>query len=175
MGNTKNIIKVEERLTDMFNFLPKMKNSKDEEFKPVFKYGDNFELLKFLTTINKGKDPYPLIWLVYPYVEMHTISKVNIQQLTFILAVQTNRSMLNDERMKVTYDKVLMPLCDNIRELFKQSNIIHISDEYKIIKFPNYSNDSNEGDSNQTVALWDAIKITFDCTINGNCLFPIKF
>jgi hypothetical protein len=140
------------------------------EFKPVFKYGDNKELLAFLKTKNKGEKPYPLIWLVYPYVEDHGRTNVSIEPISLVLAVRTNKSMLNEQRMEETYKKVLIPLYNNLREMFMQSNIAYVTDEYIVTKFPNYSNEESEGTQNQTVDLWDALKMTFNCTINANCL-----
>jgi len=167
---TEKTIIVEDRLTEMFSMLPPMNG-----FEVVFGCGDNKELQVFLKEKAADSDPYPLIWLVYPYVENHLRTKVELNKLTFILAVETNKSMLNKERIDETYKKILFPLLDNIKSLFTRANIMNVKDEYTIIKFPNYSGDDNDTLSSYTTANWDALKVTIDCTINNVCLRPITF
>ena len=53
-------------------------------------------------------------------------------------------------------------------------NIRNNSKEYKITKFPNYSEDAN-GEVNATTYIWDALKVSFDGYITSNCLKPIIF
>ena len=77
--------------------------------------------------------------------------------------------------MQETYSKVLLPLLDNIRMLFQRSNIINNSKEYKLTKFPNYSEVDISGEVNKTLYIWDALKISFDGYITSNCLKPVFF
>lgn len=167
------MIVVEDRLTEMFAYLPEMENSKGVSFKPTFMYGDQKHLLDFLRQ-NSGKSVYPIIWLLYPFKEDHTRSAVEFTGLSLVLAVETNSSMLNAQRMKETYAKVLIPLFDNIKKCFNNANISNSSDEYEIIKYPNYA-ETTAGTENEATYIWDALKVTFDGKLNSNCLRPIYF
>ena len=174
MGVTKNIIVVEDRLRAVFDTLPPMIVDL-VEYPIVFKYGDEKELMSFLKNTQGNDTPYPLIWLVYPYEEKHNRTHVSITDMSFVLAVETNEEMFNEERFETTYKDVLFPLYDNIRKLFNMANIITTNDTYKVIKFPNYSGEDGGSEEQKTVDIWDALKITFNCTINDWCLEPIEF
>lgn len=168
------LIIVENRLEEIFSYLPVMKNDKGVEFKPTFMYGDQKQLLDFLRQNSTGQSMYPLIWLVYPFNEKHNRSNVEIDSLPLVLAVETNSTMLNHQRIKETYTKVLIPLFDNIKHCFNSANIANISNEVQVVKFPNYSEDK-DGEANETTYIWDAMKVTFKGTLNSNCLKPIFF
>ena len=169
---TKKTIVIEERLAEMFEYLPAMKSAKAVAFKPVFMYGNELQLLDFLRQNSTGKSVYPLIWLLMPFEETHKRSSVDFSDLTLILAVETNKVMLNDQRLKETYKKVLMPLCDNIIHCFKTANISSITNKYTITKYPNYSKSS---EANKATYIWDALRISFSGYLNSNCLKPIYF
>jgi hypothetical protein len=180
MATIKKMILLEDALEAIFRYLPPMKYepSYTKSFKPTFSYGDKKDLNIFLKLKSKEQQhPYPLIWLEYPFLEIHKENKMEAKEVSLILAVQTNSSMQNNQRLKETYRKVLNPLFDNIRHCLKFANIVNISGEYKLRKFPNYSDDNSSGESNKTIAIWDAIKITFDIEIvdNVKCLREIKF
>lgn len=169
----ESMIVVEDRFTEMFEYLPSMKGPRELLFKPTFMYGDEKQLLDFLKQNKSGESKYPLIWLVYPYTEKHKRSLVSFSNLSLVLAVETNSVMLNPERMKQTYAKVLIPLFNNIKECFSKANIVSNLSEYDVVKFPNYSED--KGENNEATYVWDALKVTFDGSLNSNCLQPIKF
>jgi len=171
----KDTIIVEDRFGEIFEYLPLMKNSKNVEFKPVFMYGDNKQLIDFLKQNSKGISVYPLIWLVYPYSESHLRNRVELRGVTLVLAVETNSVMLNAQRMEETYKKILLPLFNNIKKSFMLANIVSMEDKYDIVKFPNYSDEKGDSEANKVPYVWDAIKITFDMNITGNCLKPIIF
>lgn len=178
MGHIR-LIKVEDRFQEMFNLLPSMAginaNSSDL-FDVTFGYGDNKQLNFFL---NERKDfvNYPLIWLLYPYKERHTRKYVELEKVSLILAVETITGLTNKERIDQTFTKILFPLFDNISELFMKSNTIHTGVYYDVIKYPNYGeiNQLRTKEESFSVDVWDALKVTFDCEINNNCLRPIKF
>lgn len=177
MKPTTEMIVVENRLSEILSYLPVMTNTNDDEFTVQFMYGDNKQLLDYLRQTKGKASSYPLIWLIYPMAEQHQRSKVLIESMQLVLAVETNGVMLNSERMKRTYEQVLIPLFNNLKKAFTQANIIDIKgyDEYLITKFPNYSDDSSNGEENQATYIWDALKVTFSCTLNANCLRPIMF
>lgn len=136
-------------------------------FQPIFKYGDNKELKAFLRVkAQANKKPYPLIWLVYPFVEEQKKNYVYIDKITLVLATNTNAQMLNDERLVKTYKGILIPLLEDMQKVFMKSNIIFVKDEsYKITKFPNYG----ENDQHEQTDIWDALKVTVDMQISNNC------
>lgn len=169
----KSMIIVENRFSEIFEYLPMIANAKGDLFKHTFMYGDQKQLLDFLKQNNTGLSNYPLIWLVYPYTEKHTRSNVSFSNLSLVLAVETNTAMLNEQRMKETYAKVLIPLFNNIKKCFNKANVANINDEYEIVKFPNYSDNGDE--ENAATYVWDALKVTFNGTLNSNCLQPIIF
>lgn len=170
----ESVIVVEDRLAEMFAYLPEMKNANDVPFTPTFMYGDQKQLLDFLRQNSKGDSKYPLIWLVYPFEEKHCRSEVEFKNMTLILAVETNSKMLNSQRLKETYAKVLMPLFDNIKICFNNANISNSSNEYFLTKYPNYSHNA-DATENEATYIWDALKVTFDGKLNSNCLRPIMF
>lgn len=170
MAVTTTMIIVEDRLKEIFDTLPPLKNSKGIDFKPVFKCGDNKELSTFLKLSKKTRDPYPLIWLISPYTEEHKRTHVLIENMSLILAVETNSSMLNNQRLEDTFKTVLIPLYDNIKTLFMKANTVNTDDTYIVTKFYNYSGDTNPTDKHEVTDIWDAMKITFEIQINSNCL-----
>lgn len=169
----KTTIIVEDRLRDNFNYLPSMIGPNGGSFQPVFKAGDHKELLAFFKQ-SQGNSNYPLVWLDMPYEEEHiNRGLVKIDRLNFILAVETNSQMLYAERIDTTFKNVLIPLLDNVIDLFRVSNVIAHDNNFIITKFGNYS-DEPQGEESGFTDIWDAIKLTVNITINNNCLREIK-
>lgn len=178
------MIVVENRFEEIFNLLPPMINPSDStntEYKPKYSFGDDKELMQYII-LNKSK-VYPLIWLVTPFQEEHKLKKVNLNSVSLILAVKSNGDFLNKQRFETTYKNVLFPFYDNVIEVLRKVNIVNLSEEIKITKFPNYSNEVKPGnreslkssEKHKTFDIWDAIKITINCSINGSCIKPVKF
>jgi hypothetical protein len=177
MSNTKNVIKVEERLAEMFKCLPESVSvNGNMRLTPIFGYGDKKELNAFLKIkhTDRTRTPYPLIWLLYPYGENHSKTNVTVNGLSLILATQTNASMGNVERMNKTFNKVLFPLLDNINKLFIRANITSYNEEFELTKYPNYS-DNESADEHAGIFIWDALKVDLDLTITDDCLKSIRF
>jgi len=174
MSVVNNTIIVENRMEEMLAYLPDMSVAPSLDLYPVrFEYGDQFAIMDFLKTQLGSETPYPLVWLMTPYIESHLKTKVQVKSMTLILAVETNADMLPKQRMKETFEKVLIPLLTNLKLLFMRANIINVSREYDIVKYYNYSGDEMTGLQSETGDIWDAIKFTFDCDINDVCLRPI--
>lgn len=180
------MIVIEDRFEEMFDILPLMSNansSTTNDFKVSFGVGDDKELMSYLIA-NKNKNVYPLIWLIQPYIEKHSKSKVELSNIQFILAVETNIQMLNKERLDSTFKNVLIPLYDNVIQLFTKSNIFNFDEYHDVLKKPNYYNEKLPGvreslkstEQNKTITPWDAIRITVSGTLNSNCFNKnIKF
>lgn len=173
MGVVHRTIIVENRFSEMFDYLPALLDADDNPHNIVFEFGDQKELLAFLKESEGQSEPYPLIWLQYPYEENHQKTRVEIKNMVLVFAVKTNVEMFNRERFETTFGEVLFPLLDNVKKLFRLANIIDTDNTYRMVKFPNYSA-TEEGDEQVVFDTWDALKITFDCTINNWCLTPIK-
>lgn len=176
MGVVKQIIVFEDVLEAIFSYLPRMKyNTGDlDDYPVVFGAGDKKALNVFLKTKLKGDRPYPLIWLLYPYEETHNRTNLSIDKTTLILAVPTNKSMQTKQRIDETYKKVLFPLYDNMVFALGQANIVNIAHEFKVVKYPNYSDEPSDEES-AGIFIWDALRVNFQITIQGTCLKPIIF
>lgn len=169
----KSTIVVEDRLRENLAFLPQFLGADANLYTATFKVGDQKELLAFFAENARGSI-YPLIWLDSPYEELHkNRSKVSIDGLTLILAVQTNSEMRYSERLEKTFKPVLFVMLDRILDIFTVSNTLEWDLTFKISKFGNYS-DQATGEEGKFTDIWDAVKLTLDCTINNNCLRDIK-
>ena len=160
----KQAIIVEDRFKEVLAKMPNFVNPDTEtSHKYHIKIGPDEEINAYL---KKAKQPYPLIWLTYPYLEKHLLKKVDVKNISFVIAVTGNTKTLLDDRFENNYKNRLMPMFSVFKHVIEKSNTINTNEEYGIIKFPNYS----KADKNSSIDIWDAIKITFDCTINNNCL-----
>jgi hypothetical protein len=173
MISQKTIV-LEDVLEKLFSYLPSMAmESGGQTFPVTFGYGDEVELNVFLTQ-REISDTYPLVWLLYPYKEKHTKINLEVENASFILAVETNMSMQNKERLKTTIGNILMPLFFNIRHALGSANIINTNNEYDLVKHPNYSS-SDSREESSGVFIWDALKVTTSFTVMDTCLKEIKF
>jgi hypothetical protein len=172
------MIVVEDRLKEVLELLPEMSYTVGSTtYKPIFRYGTKKDLKTFLSKAEAhGFNPYPLIWLLYPYVEKHmTRSKrVLITDLTLILAVNTSKAMANKARIDTTFKKVLFPLYDNVFNYFRKANTISVQESVEIIKFANYSGDLYDADADKLPDRWDALKTVWNLDVNDSCLRSIK-
>jgi hypothetical protein len=171
---------VEDRLKELFDTLPDI-TVDSVDYTPVFKYGDQKELMLFLST-TKGDTvkPYPLIWYVYPNAETDDGNDGEVAlTLSLVMAVNTNSKMLNDQRKDTTYATILEPLRNNVRTALKRGNIVNllITDGIKFTttKFPNYSGDDNNTEESELQDVWDAIKQVQNIEINSDCLRTILY
>ena len=167
---------IEDKLEAIFAYLPAMTYTiGGTTFNPVFRYGDQKELNVFIKSYeSESQTPYPLIWLLYPSKEMHHKNKVQLEDLTLILIVNTNDKMLNKERLDTTYRKVLLPLYENIFSAFQKAVNVNLLETIEVTKFPNYGDTESNSDSSFTVDLWDALKTVWKIEITRACLKTIK-
>jgi len=168
-------IVVEDRLKEIFDYLPDMVGADTNSYTPVFKAGDEHELLAFFNQ-SQGNTNYPLIWLELPFKEdhkNHNRQKLEVLNLSLILAVETNSSMVYSERLETTFKTILYPLLDNILDVMRVSNTLSYDGNFSITKFANYS-DAQIGIDGEFADIWDAIKLEVDVIINDDCLREIK-
>lgn len=158
------MIIVEERLEEIFDHIPEI-----EGFKPTFGFGTRKDLISFLKLRGSGSKPYPLIWLLTPYEEDHLNGSktVRSERMDFILAAQTNSTMINKDRLKKSFDKLLFPLCKRFKEVLRKASTISSSSDYKITKHYNFGSE----ELSEVTDIWDVIKIgVLDVTVNSKCL-----
>lgn len=174
MGVSTKAIIIEDVLDEVFSYLPEV-SFDGGNFPIVFDSGDEVALNGFLANREKS-DTYPLLWMLYPQIEDHLKTRVIVDNLSFILAVTTNNSMENRERIKTTFKEILMPVFYNIRLALQRASVVTVKGgalSFKIIKHPNYSS-TEARDSTGAVAIWDALKITVSLEIIEGCIKPIK-
>lgn len=171
MSVVKKLIIVEDKIEYVISKLPLFKNPKTEtEHKHFFKKGEEDEINAFL---KKTNNPYPLIWLTYPFEENHShdLRKVDVTNLTIVIAVNGNVTNFIEDRFENIYKNILLNIVENIIYFLNKSQNIKITNNYKLVKFPNYMkinrNASVEG--HRTIDVWDAVKFTFNCNINDKC------
>lgn len=171
------MIVVEDKLEEIFSYIPKMSYEVGGvEFNVVFGYGDKYELNQFLKD-NESNDnkPYPLIWMLYPYKELHKKKVVDLKDIVLILATNTNASMSNKDRIKTNFKRILIPLYDYVFTVLQRAVNISLLEEVEVIKFPNFSSDKLEDrEESFTIELWDALKTVWNFNINNSCLKDIK-
>ena len=167
MALVKKFIFIEDVLKAIFlNFSDSLSNGK--VYKPTFKTGDEKEVMKF---IKKNDNPYPLIILTHPLVEEHDTSKsiVDIDNLTLLIAVKPRNSLaFNEDSLEHSFRDVLTLVFEQMDHLFRQANTLNSDYKYTISKHFNYGNVDRT--KHKTIAVWDVLKVTFNCTINDNCL-----
>jgi hypothetical protein len=158
---------VEDKIKEVLTYLPLFINpSTATEHKHVFKMGVESEINAF---VKKAQGPYPLIWLAYPFQEEHSLKKVNVDNLTLIIAVKGNYENFLEDRFENVFKGVLYNIFDNIRYLLNKSQNTKVTSEYSLTKFPNYIKSDEGSEKNVAIDVWDAVKVSFNCTINDKC------
>ena len=175
------MIVLENRLKEIFDQLPNITVG-ENSFKPTFSYGDDKDLNLYIRTTLKGKSIYPLIWLVYPSSEEHNYTSTKLKSdIKLILAVKNkDTSLLNEQRYNTTFDRILLPLLENVLKAFKGTKIAAINEDsegylYRIKKFPNYGDQEANAISHKTIEPWDAIRLEFNLTVNNCKIDNINF
>jgi hypothetical protein len=169
------MIVVEDSLTEIIKYIPKVQINVSIASKAQFIWGDANELNRYIAS--KKSNSYPLIWLL-PSEDIYEGSKGQTvdKECTFIIATRETRTdLLNAERYRNSFKWVLNPLTANLIHGLSSSNITSRSgEEYQILKLPNYSDDQIK---NGTIDLWDAIslKINIRFTNNVENLKPIIY
>ena len=137
--------------------------------KPQFGWGDKLELNRYLE--NKKNDSYPLIWLLPTGENHHSDGDYCNKRLEIIIAtLEEDENLYNPERYNQSFKIVLNPVTEQVIKGLTDSRVTKIIEaKWDVFKHPNYSDD--DGKSNGTIALWDALKITFnEVEFNNNCL-----
>jgi len=166
------MIVVEESLKELFNLIPDIQLNSSVTRKPIFSWGKQEELNRWVETYKS--DTYPLIWLL-PEVDTHNVlSDQATRRVILILAtLETRKDLFNQQRWQGSYKSILNPLTDYVIQALQNSSITNIvnSNEIQVFKEPNYSNREENGCIDQ----WDALRIECEVVFYNNCLTDIKW
>lgn len=170
---TKQTIVLEDKCEAVLSYLKPILTPSGE-YTHTFMCGNEKQLEDFMQQNKNGKSIYPLIWLLSPYKEEHFNNRVEFENLQIVLAVETNSTMLNDERLLTTYSTVLMPLFNDFKRVFTRANNFNINKNIGFAKYYNYSNKDNDGEAHKTSYIWDAIRVSLTGYVTPNCLRKIS-
>lgn len=168
----KETIVLEDKFEDVLFYLEPITTSSGV-YKHTFMCGTEKQLEDFMAQCKASKSIYPLIWLLSPYNEVHFKNRAEFENLQLVLAVETNTTMLNDERLKTTYSSVLMPLFHDFKRVITKANNFNVKDDFGFVKYYNYSNDNGTGEKHKTSYIWDAVKVSISGYVTPNCLRKI--
>lgn len=162
------MIVIESRLNEIFNQLPEI-----DGFKPVYKWGDEFHLIKQLQLYSDAnRSIYPLIYQTSKGSKQNKYTKEATTSLELVLACRnTEVSLTNEQRWEMSYKNILYPVVENIVNSIILSGIATFNGEYDIEEFPNYGN----GRLTETKDIWDALTLKCSITLNANCVKQINY
>jgi len=168
------MIVVETRLQEVLSGLPVIEidyKGTPTPFPHRFDWGSQEDLNIFL---QQEKKIYPLIWLETGFTENHNRNdgSVSVSISLKIATYGLDNTLLNQQRLNLTFKEVLIPMLDNIRKTFERSNIVQIEgDDWEIEKFYNYGT----GSKTETTDWWDAIRFDIDLIITNDCIVPVNY
>jgi len=156
-------------IRDIVKQIPDVVINLERTQKPQFGWGDKLELNRYLKL--KKNNSYPLIWLL-PSIEHHSKDgdRCNKRLEIIIATLEEDENLYNPERYDKSFRIVLNPVAEQVIKGLTDSRVTKIiGAKWDVFKHPNYSDD--DGKSNGTIALWDALKLTFnEVEFNNNCL-----
>ena len=159
-------------IRDIVKQIPAVVLNSNKTQKPQFGWGDKLELNRYLQL--KKNDSYPLIWLLPTVENHHSDGEFCNKRLEIIIAtLESNENLFNPDRYNKSFRLVLNPMADQvIKGLINSSVTKIIGATWDVFKHPNYSdNQYQDENSHGTIALWDALKITFnEVEFNDNCI-----
>lgn len=157
-------IVVEDRLKELFATLPPIIGDSGAEFKPVYDYGTQEDLLRLIRDLNKqqGVTKYPMIWLETPIKQTGDEIPIYVD-LKLILATQSNATLSNRERLEETFKKTLFPLLDNVKKSLRLSGFSRIMNPDNNVETKYYNFTEIEQKIGKATDIWDVIK--FECEV----------
>lgn len=168
------MIVVETRLQEVLSGLPVINidyKGVSTPFPHRFDWGTREDLNIFL---QQEKKIYPLIWLETGFNESHSRQdgSVSVSISLKIATYGLDNTLLNQQRLNLTFKEVLFPMLDNIRKAFERSNVVQIDgDSWDLEKFYNYGT----GSSSETTDWWDALKFDINLKITDDCIKPVNY
>lgn len=163
-------ILVESRLKELFQTLPNVTDIDSVGHKPKFDFGTEEDLFVFINdNDDAGTNTYPLVWVQTPFTTDGKEPRLNCK-LKLIIAVNSNSTLTNTERLEISFETILVPLLENIIRAFNRCGFIVMRnrDKEKRTNFFNYGvkQKGEDGTVSQTTDIWDAIR--FECEIEIN-------
>ncbi|NRA92154.1 MAG: hypothetical protein HRU26_05620 [Psychroserpens sp.] len=150
-----------------------------------FHYGDQKELIKWID--DRQSDKYPLVWyVVNPYFDEPDGYK-NVTS-TILIMQWTDITWFNSKRTLKSYDEVIEPVWQKVKELLDKSNYIQVmgslANKYRIKDEPNFgvnnsgirlgqtdfTNKQSKGDSSISLDTVDGRIIELNFRIKTNCI-----
>ena len=143
------MIVVEHFIKSIVETIPSIQLNPSTLAKAKFHWGDEYELNKYIQLMKDGS--YPLIWLL-PSTDNYngSLGQEVVKECSFIIATrETRKELFNDQRYIKSFDLVLQPLTEYLIHGLTTSSITNrVGDEWEVMKFPNYSAQS---ESNATI------------------------
>ena len=160
------MIDFEQTIMDLFKHLPAL-SSRGGVYNPVFDYGTEDQMIRFLKIRELKQSRYPLIWMETP-IRTKGKEYVTVNNFSLILATKSNPENTNEERQFVSFESLLNPLVENVLKCFDQASnteIVSSDEDLERTKFFNYL----LADGKNKYEDWDAIKLTFDLRVTKTC------
>lgn len=156
-------------LSEILDDLPVITDINGNDFKPVFDYGTQADLLKFLSLKKKSKSTgnvYPLVWLQTP-VSFAKENEIEVANVNFVLATISDRNISNRTRTTNSFVQILDPLQASVEKAINVHEGTRVSRyNQDIMKYFNYENDLEKGATD----IWDAISFRVNLEINLDCI-----
>jgi hypothetical protein len=168
------MIVFEERLGELVALLPPHINEgSTTEFPIKYGWGTQDELNKYLA-LPRQDSPYPLIWLING-TDKENLSEGVVRRRTNLLiaTVSDKQSEMNPFIYQTDYKDVLVPVVENLIQVFIQSGISQIiRNEIERQFLPNFSVRENNGQ----IDVWNVISLDLELAIFSNtCINTIFF
>lgn len=162
------ITDIELKFKEILSYLRPIKDAKGYEFKPVFDWGTEDVLNKFMA---KHKQPYPLIWLV----QDNNKSSYDIPERNTRLIIAT-RSKMPDEfntfQHEHDFKVILQPVTESVIRALKVNGMTSIAKNFTYQNLPNYS---VVKDKTKTIDVWNAIVLDVNVKFINNCIINKKY
>lgn len=160
------MIIVERILESVFDKLPLSKDYEGNDYKVRYEWGDELELQRFLNDTTKSEtNSYPLIWLVTPIKVTGNFRKES--KIKIVLAINTESKYYNRDRLKITIEPTLEPLCKNVIDVINLEKGLRIvnrdNENYSIHYNYGVTVKGGKGKEHPVADIWDAI--TFNCEL----------
>lgn len=172
------MIVFETAIDAIVNVLPKSVDAKGTERFIQFGWGTIEELNKYLL-LPSNRSKYPLIWLATGKDTNDLREPSVTRRARLIFATRsTNSSELNRYQFRNDFDVILQPVLDNFLYALTHSGISRFNDkDFETERLPNYSDGTILESQTKQIAVWNAITLDAEITINRSieCLNNITF
>lgn len=162
------IVDIELKLKEIFSYLKPIKDAKGNEYKPVFDWGTEEILNKFMV---KHKQPYPLIWLVTGTNR----SNNDIPERNTRLIIATRSKMpeeFNSFQHEHDFKVILYPVLNNVIRALKVNGMTSIDKDFKYQNLPNFG---VVKDKTKTIDVWNAVVLDINIKLINNCIINKKY